>query len=497
MVVFVSLFNVIVMSVKTINFETYEESFAVSTERKENYGEILTPFSIIREMVEYIPLHIRFNRSVKYIDPACGTGHFPMVLFNHLRELWSQNTQTCDPFSTKEAIEEYILENSLFLCELNSIHRENLVKLFGASAKIRMGDFLTMTRNSILGGTCESSTQICIIGNPPYNSGGFVKVPTNTSLNKKKDGVALWREFIRHSISIMNNGDYLTMIVPSIWMKPDKEGIYNLICQYKLHYIRCFTNTETNHIFHGNAQTPTCMFLMEKIPTDGCVSLFNKQSGCYKTYKFDHTKGSSIPLCGSSIVQTMNTYVDLYGSIKITKTNMPRKGITLCLTSDEQHIYPAIHTCKLMNKNQPMLEKRYSNKPCAFYGVKKIVMAHKMYGFPYFDRTGTYGISNRDSYIIHDPSYSDEDYEHLVCFLSSKLVLYLFETTRYRMKFLEKYAFHFIPDITKMDDVSDIVSLNDKELCMYFGLDDRDTKSVLELHKKQYLKCIDQKLIIV
>ena len=42
----------------------------------------------------------------------------------------------------------------------------------------------------------------------------------------------------------------------------------------------------------------------------------------------------------------------------------------------------------------------------------------------------------------------------------------MFEATRYRMKYLEKYIFNMIPDITVIPDFpSDI---NDKTIAMYF-----------------------------
>ena len=53
-------------------------------------------------------------------------------------------------------------------------------------------------------------------------------------------------------------------IVPSIWMKPDKAKTYNLLTSYHLEKIKCYTNTETNKIFSGEAQTPTCSFLLKK-----------------------------------------------------------------------------------------------------------------------------------------------------------------------------------------------------------------------------------------
>ena len=118
----------------------------------------------------------------------------------------------------------------------------------------------------------------------------------------------------------------------------------------------------------------------------------------------------------------------------------------------------------------------------AFYGKKKIVMGHKMYGFPFIDYKGEYGISNRDNYVIL--SEDDETLERLCQFFSNKLALYLFESTRYRMKYLEKYIFQLLPDITKLSNVPDILTVD--SLSDYFKLTDEERKSVKNLHKKEY-----------
>ena len=47
-------------------------------------------------------------------------------------------------------------------------------------------------------------------------------------------------------------------------MKPDRFRMYHFLTQYKIEKIHCFTNTETNRIFKGEAQTPTCYFLLTR-----------------------------------------------------------------------------------------------------------------------------------------------------------------------------------------------------------------------------------------
>ena len=105
-----------------------------------------------------------------------------------------------------------------------------------------------------------------------------------------------------------------------------------------------------------------------------------------------------------------------------------------------------------------------------------------MYGFPYLDGNGTYGISNRDNYVIS--GYTIKDLNKIKDFLSSKFALYLFESTRYRMKYLEKYIFELIPDITKIADFPKII--NDDTIAKYFELTDQECIAINKLHKKNY-----------
>ena len=69
-------------------------------------------------------------------------------------------------------------------------------------------------------------------------------------------------------------------------------------------------------------------------------------------------------------------------------------------------------------------------------------------------------------------------------FFSTKTALYLFESTRYRMKYLEKYIFDIIPDITQLTDFPEVI--NDETIAEYFDLDEIDKANIKKLHKKNY-----------
>ena len=163
---------------------------------------------------------------------------------------------------------------------------------------------------------------------------------------------------------------------------------------------------------------------------------------------------------------------------------MPPKNANLCCNKTNECKYANVTTCKLDSKtNSPKLVINYSDIELVFSGIPKLILAHKMYGFPYLDKTGEYGISNRDNYIIMREKL--DDLIKLQKFLSTKTALYLFEATRYRMKYLEKYAFQLIPDITQFEDFPR--EINDNTIADYFEFDKNDRESIQRLHKKSYV----------
>ena len=108
-----------------------------------------------------------------------------------------------------------------------------------------------------------------------------------------------------------------------------------------------------------------------------------------------------MPLFAQSIIQRTLFLVDTYGSINVIKTSMrpDYKGLSIKKEPDTEHPFPNISTC-ILNDLQPQLVINYSNKECVHANQPKLILAHKMYGFPYYDASGTYGISNRDNYVI-------------------------------------------------------------------------------------------------
>jgi hypothetical protein len=55
------------------------------------------------------------------------------------------------------------------------------------------------------------------------------------------------------------------------------------------------------------------------------------------------------------------------------------------------------------------------------------------------------------------------------------------------MKYLERYAFEFIPDITNIPDFPEII--NDETISTYFGFDEEDKKIIK--NRRSYMLCAE------
>lgn len=452
------------MSIEKLSIVDYEQNLQTSQKNKEMYGEIFTPFSLINRMLGMVPESVFTNENAKWLDIGAGTGFFSMFLYNKL------DNGLSNKFTQKETRHNHIIKNMLYMVEIQGSNVGYLREMFGNDANIIQGEIPLVEISHLFD---------YVIGNPPYNTNGIKKVPTNTSKNKKKDGKTVWNLFIKYAISHLVPNGKLIMITPSMWMKKDKAGMYECMMQYKLEKIACLSNTKTNQVFSGEAQTPTCYFVLSNEVTDNTVQLYDYERKEYIPYSIQESK--PIPVYASSVISKLIPYVKSYGPIGVKKTNDPRKNSSFLPNKTQEYPHLNIRTAVLFGLH-PHLVTHYSNVIQSFSGVKKLVLPHKTFGFPFVDFEGVYGISNRDNFVIVDRT--DEELEVFKRFFSTKTALYLFEATRYRMKYLEKYVFELIPDITKIKGFP--IEINDESIATFFEFDEIDIRNIKEFHKKEY-----------
>ena len=193
---------------------------SISKEDKNNYGIVYTPNSLVDKILDLIPLEHYKNPTLKWLDIGAGNGAFSLNLYNRLMNNLSR------AIPNNEARKTHILENMLYMCEIYIPHINKLETLFSHKTNIIKTDFLSLNNNDLLNNKQHFNI---IIGNPPYNINGALKTPTNNSLKKTEDGKQIYVEFVKKSLTLLETNGHLALIIPALWMKPDKAGLYNIL----------------------------------------------------------------------------------------------------------------------------------------------------------------------------------------------------------------------------------------------------------------------------
>ncbi len=441
-----------------------------------NYGIVYTPDNFVDEILDLIPDKYFKNKELKWLDIGAGKGAFSLNLYERLIKNLSnqfENIQDC---------KNHIIKNMLFMVEIYEPHINYLTQIFTNESNIINKCFLGLNVN-------DYERFDFIIGNPPYNINGSIKTPTNSNLKKTDDGKAIYVEFVNKSLDLLNEGGFLNLIIPSLWLKPDKAQLYNTLTNLKIHKLKCLNTSESTKAFNYQAQTPTTFFLIEKINNSKNniknLKIFDKIERDYIDYILKYNE--PIPINGINIIKKLQKYLINYGTIKYIKTNTTPKKMILSNISGENYQYSNIKSCYI-NNTKPSLVLNYSNLKSQYNNNKpKLILANKMYGIPYLDEEGIYGISTRDNYVIQD--YSLEELKQIQYFLSTKFALFIFSTCNYRMRYLEKYSFKFIPDITKIKEFPNLERLNrferDEIIGNYLNLSNKE-KKYIENNFKNY-----------
>lgn len=384
-----------------------EVNSGVAPGAKEEYGEVRTPAGLVRETLSLVPTSSLKSSHLRCLDMGAGTGAFTSELLSRV-----------PPDARVTAV-----EIQRHHCEFLQREYGNRVDVIGAD----FTDFMPDERYNL------------IVGNPPFNAFGRRKVPTGDG-DKKRDGRCIWPAFVAKALQLLEHNGILCCIIPALWLKPDKAGMYDALTSYDLIAIKAYNASQACKLFDGNAQTPITLVCLRKNEPRACVRIMGEPDCDWPL-----CSGRPIPMCMCLDILKMSPLLDTYGHLSMVKTNLPKKGVTVSPEKDDVHRWPGIKTCVVQN-GVPTLVVDYANKPLAFSGQPKVVLAHKMHGYPYLDAEGSYGVSNRDCYVF--ASHDVNALERVHKFLSSSTVMRLYDATRYRMRYLEKYIFELLPDIS-------------------------------------------------
>ena len=80
---------------------------------KNQFGEVFTPLYFIEQMLDELPASVWKEKSLKWFDPACGIGNFPIIVYYRLMDSLRGS------IIGDAARSKHIIEKMLFMNELN------------------------------------------------------------------------------------------------------------------------------------------------------------------------------------------------------------------------------------------------------------------------------------------------------------------------------------------------------------------------------------------
>jgi hypothetical protein len=348
-------------------------------EKKQN-GEVFTPPSLINEKLDKLQ---SFNSSIwsdpniKVLDPSNGIGNYPALIFHRLM------TGLSDKIPNKEERKKHILENMLYICEINKKNVEVCKKLFDPSNKYKLNIF----EGSYFDLDCKKVFGVegfdLIVGNPPYNAPG-----------KGASGNTIWQLFVKKSLTELKSNGYLLFVHPNGWRKPNSEkGKFNgmfdhLTKSNQLLYLEMHNSKDGMKTFKCGTQYD--WYVLQKKPNYTTTSIKdtnNIESVLdLKTYSWLASSNHSIIdklLVKSSSDEVCKIMYDrsAYGADKKDRMSS---------TKDDIFKYVCIHSTP--KSGVRYMYSKFNNK--GHFGVSKVIFGEAGIHNPILDMEGEYGMTH-------------------------------------------------------------------------------------------------------
>jgi hypothetical protein len=241
--------------------EKIEQYLSVREEEKNKHGEVFTPTVLIEKMLDTLPSSVWSNHRLKWLDPANGIGNFPMVVYQRLMK----GLKRWEPNDKKRS--KHIIENMLYMVEINPKNVKIAKKIFGSNANICCANFETETAKCLKEFGVDKFD--IIIGNPPFQD----EISESDTTKPRKGGKnKLYERITAICLSLLNSKTneeergnkegkgYLLFVTPDNIMTGNTNKAYEEIIKYNTLYIS-FNNIQKQYF--PTIGISMCYFLIE------------------------------------------------------------------------------------------------------------------------------------------------------------------------------------------------------------------------------------------
>ncbi len=376
---------------------------------KKQFGEVFTPIKLVNEMLDKLPKEVWTNKNLKWLDPCCGMGNFPIAIYLRLMESLK------DIIKDEKQRKKHILESMLYMCELNKKNVLVTKQIFDINNEYKLniheGNYLEFNPKKIF----KIENFDIIIGNPPYQEADA------TGDNK------LYLDFTKISLNLLKNDKYLLFITPRnileylLLIEKNRKYIDNF---YQLKYI----SIETSNKYFPKVGSTFAYFLIEKRLYYEKTIIEYMNCNKIETVEIMLEVGFKIPrvltkldieilakLTSKTNNYKLNDFMFGNKTQRIRKQHIEKNIVTINETNDNK-----IKIIDTINKTTPFPGKYYwYNLKDNDFDKNKLILSKKGYLMPYVDKTKSYTYSDNFKYIIGD------DLEQIKLLFDSKIVKYL------------------------------------------------------------------------
>ena len=361
------------------------EYVKVSATEVKTMGEVMTPITLVEEMLDTLPYEVWTNPNLKWLDPCNGVGTFFSVVIERLMK-------GLISFQPDEKLRyKHILENMIYTCELQAKNLFLFLYAFDPkdeyALNIYNGSYLTDGFNEQMKLWGIDKFDV-IVMNPPYQ--------TLKEGNRKSQ--PLWDKFVVKTISQLVEGGYLVAVHPERWRNVGKEfsSVGNLLKNKQILYLEIHDyadglktfNAKTKYDFYCLHNVPNTMFTKIKC-MDGTTQRVDISkmefipNGMFKEFEKLLAKGSE---------ERVSLIVD--SSYHTQRTELMSKE------QKDDFKYPCVYT----SLSTDVVNFWYSNtQEKGHFGIPKVIWSNGTASKPIIDENGEYGLTQFAYAIVDEP----------------------------------------------------------------------------------------------
>jgi len=440
---------------------------SIADVEKKKFGEVMTPLNLIKEMLSTLPEDVWSNPELKWLDPANGTGPYPIMVIYKLMV----GLKDWEPDDEKRY--KHILENMICVGELQPknmfLYMNAVDPMNEYSLNVYTGSFLEKEFDNHMKKIWYINKFDITIGNPPYNKS--IEGPgTNAG--------SIYDEFVSKSIEYT---DRLLFVIPLKWSNNSYKEFRKEVLSFGIDKLvilkegdRVFSTTGVGEICFLSLLRGSDVFQISEIDTNFkninsfFIEIKSNSKILEEGFVFSNTHLSIL----NKIYMKSNTFLnEYYRNPQLIKTNLLSKTSKISIGNGNDYL---VRKAKGENvvlnldilDNSVLLNLKYNNYKVCF---------EKIYGGYSNNMFSNLDILNPNQITTEGISFFDFDSlseaENMKDYLNTKFSIFLRRIKQYDRSFTSM-IFSYIPYL----DFN--ITWDDEKLMNYFNFSEEERQII-------------------